>query len=368
MNEIIQRIQSWALIIGPNKYLQALTIAVMFIVIGKAAELILTSMIGKFAKRTKTDMDDRLVVLLHKPIFMTFVLVGLAMSTRRLSLPEPVEFITLGILRTIAIGVWYNLLHKVTTVIANSARSRKSSKIAQTGMLQLLQNVVKVVLFTLAVYFIFLAWEINVTAWVASAGIVGLAISFAAKDTLSNLFAGVSIVMDAPYKTGDFINLDSGERGMVTMIGLRSTRILTRDDIEITIPNGIIGNSKIVNEAGGPSQQHRITLKVGVAYGSDIDHTIATLQRVAAGIDGISSTPEARVRFREFGDWSLNLELQCWIGRPVDRGRISHELHCAVYKAFAENDIVIPVPTHDIRMSSNPTSLPDDDAAHREQN
>jgi len=367
MNEIIQRIQDWALIIGPNKYLQALAIAVVFIAVGKVAELLLTSMIGKFAKRTQTDLDDRLVVLLHKPIFMTFVLIGLAMSTRRLSLPDPVEFITLGLLRTMAIAVWYSLLHKVTTVLADSARNRKNNKIAQTGMLQLLQNIVKVILFAMAVYFVFLAWNVNVTAWVASAGIVGLAISFAAKDTLSNLFAGVSIVMDAPYKTGDFINLDTGERGMVTMIGLRSTRILTRDDIEITIPNGLIGNSKIVNEAGGPSQKHRIGLKVGVAYGSDIDQVIATLQQVAADVDGISSTPEARVRFREFGDWSLQFELHCWIDRPVDRGRVSHELHCAVYKAFAKNDIVIPVPTHDIRLTSSPTSLPDDGAAPREQ-
>ena len=367
MNEIFQDIQDWALIIGPNKYLQALTIAVLFVVVGKVADLIFTSMIGRFARRTETDVDDRLVDLLHKPIFMTFVLIGLAMSTRQLSLPEPVEFITLGLLRTIAIGIWYGLLHQVTSVLAHTARSRKNSKIVQTGMLQLLQNVAKVVLFALAVYFIFLAWDVNVTAWVASAGIVGLAISFAAKDTLSNLFAGVSIVMDAPYKTGDFINLDTGERGMVTMIGLRSTRILTRDDIEITIPNGVIGNSKIINEAGGPSQKHRIALKVGVAYGSDIDHVIAILKKVAADIDDISSTPEARVRFRAFGDWALQLELQCWIARPVDRGRVSHELHCAVYKAFAENDIAIPVPTHDIRLTSNSMALPDGGAAHREQ-
>lgn len=368
MNESFQLIQEWVSLIGPNKYLQALTIALVFIVIGKVAELIITSMVGKFVKRTKTDVDDRLVVLLHKPIFMTFVLIGLSLSTRRLSLPDPVEYITLGILRTIAVGVWYILLNNITTVLANSAHHRKNNKIVQTGMLQLLQNIAKVVLFALAVYFVFLAWDINVTAWVASAGIVGLAISFAAKDTLSNLFAGVSIVMDAPYKTGDFINLDSGERGMVTMIGLRSTRIQTRDDIEITIPNGVIGNSKIVNEAGGPSQKHRIRLKVGVAYGSDIDHVVATLQKVAANIDGISSSPEARVRFREFGDWSLNLELHCWIAQPVDRGRVSHELHIAVYKAFAENGIDIPVPTHDVRLSSSSTNLPGDDATHREPN
>ena len=366
MNETIERIQNWAEIIGPNIYLQALAIAVTFIVLGKIAELILTGMIGRFAKRSKSNLDDRLVELLHKPIFLSFVLVGLAMTTRRLSLPESVEYATLGILRTMAVIVWYSLFHRITSVVVQSARHRQDSKIVKTGMLQLLQNVVKVFLFSLAVYFVFIAWNINVTAWVASAGIVGLAISFAAKDSLSNLFAGVSIVMDAPYKTGDFITLDSGERGIVTMIGLRSTRILTRDDIEITIPNGIIGNSKIVNEAGGPSQKHRIRIKVGAQYGSDLDHVIATLQQVAADEDEVSKTPEARVRFRGFGEWSLDFELLCWIDRSIDRGRITHELYCAVYKAFAENDIVIPLPTHNVRLNSTPSTLPDDVATHHE--
>ena len=221
-------------------------------------------------------------------------------------------------------------------------------------MLALIQNVVKVVLFALAIYFIFLAWNINVTAWVASAGIVGLALSFAAKDTLSNLFAGVSIIMDAPYKNGDFIILESGERGIVTYIGLRSTRLLTRDDVEITVPNGIIGNSKIVNEAGGPSQKHRIRIAVGAAYGTDIDHIIATLEAVANDHAEVCKTPAPRVRFRQFGESSLDFELLCWIERPIDRGRLRHELGCAVYKAFAEHNIEIPFPQRDLHVRTMP--------------
>jgi MscS family membrane protein len=352
MSEFLQRIQQWTEMIGPNIYLQSLTIAVVFILIGKVAELVLTGMVGRIAKRSKSDLDDRMIALLRKPIFMSFVIIGLAMATRRLDLPESVEFSTLGLLRTIAVVVWYSMLHQLATLLVQITKQRRNSKLVQTGMLQLLQNVAKVVLFALAIYFLFLAWDINVTAWVASAGIVGLALSFAARDTLSNLFAGVSIVMDAPYKTGDFIILDTGERGVVTLIGLRSTRILTRDDIEITIPNGLIGNSKIINEAGGPSQKHRIRIAVGAAYGSDLDHVIATLQQVADDEDEISETPEARVRFRGFGESSLDFELLCWIDQPVDRGRITHELYCAVYKAFSENDISIPFPTRSIQMQT----------------
>ena len=221
-------------------------------------------------------------------------------------------------------------------------------------MMSLVTTVMKVVLVALAGDFLCLAGNINVTAWLTSAGIVGLALSFAAKDTLSNLFAGVSIIMDAPYKTGDFIILDSGERGVVTDIGLRSTRILTRDDIEITIPNGVIGNGKIINEAGGPSSQHRIRVAVGVAYGSDVDQVIEVLEEVAVENNDVLVTPAPRVRFRLFGESSLDFELLVWIARPIDRGRVKHELNCAVYKALNKYNIEIPFPQRVLHVRTMP--------------
>lgn len=347
---MIEQVQRLAELLGPNAYLQAVIIAVAFIVFGKVADWLLSRMIGRIAKRSNTDIDDKLVALVHRPIFQSFVLLGLGLATQRIGMAGTPEFITLGILKTIAIVVWYSLFRNIASLAVQVAERRSSSKLVQSGMLQMLQNVIKVVLFAIAIYFFFIAWKIEVTAWLASAGIVGLALSFAAKDTLSNLFAGVSIIADAPYKQGDFIILDSGERGIVTHIGLRSTRLLTRDDVEITIPNGIISNGKIINEAGGPSEKHRIRTAVGVAYGSDIDHVIATLEQVAVDHAEICETPAPRVRFRRFGESSLDFELLCWIGRPVDRGRLQHELNCAVYKAFAANAIEIPFPQRDLHV------------------
>ena len=354
MNDIIDQVQSWAEIIGPNIYLQAVAVAAAFIVIGKVADLVLCKMIAQLVSRSKTEFDDDLVALLHRPIFITFVLVGLAMATRRLNLPAPPTYITLGILRTIAIFVWYRFLGDLLDLVIAVIRRRRMAGMLQASMLPLIGTILRVLFIVLAVYFIFLAWDINVTAWVASAGIVGIALSFAAKDTLANLFAGVSIAADAPYKTGDFIILDSGERGMVTNIGLRSTRILTRDDVEITIPNGVIGNAKIINEAGGPSARHRIRTAVGVAYGSDIDKVIETLAGIAGEHNEVCNTPEPRVRFRSFGESSLEFELLCWIDRSIDRGRISHEINCAVYKEFQHSGIVIPFPQRDLHVRSMP--------------
>jgi len=356
LQDAIEQVQSWAQILGPNIYLQAAAVAAVFILLGKLADLLISRIIAKLVSRSSNQFDDDLVALLHRPVFITFVLVGLAMATRRLGLPASPEYVTLGILRTIAIVIWYSFLRGLVQLLLTVVRRGKERQQLHSSMLPLMDTVTKVILLALAIYFVFLAWNINVTAWIASAGIVGLALSFAAKDTLSNLFAGVSIVADAPYKTGDFIILESGERGMVTHIGLRSTRILTRDDVEITVPNGIIGNSKIINEAGGPSAKHRIRVAVGVAYGSDIDLVIATLSGVAAAHAEICTVPEPRVRFRKFGESSLDFELLCWISQPVDRGRMSHELNCAVYKAFAEEKISIPYPQRDLHVRTMPQS------------
>ena len=76
---------------------------------------------------------------------------------------------------------------------------------------------------------------------------------------------------DAPFKEGDYIILDTGERGYVKKMGLRSTRFMTRDDIEITIPNSVIAASKIVNESGGPGEIERVRITLTVAYDSDLD-------------------------------------------------------------------------------------------------
>ncbi len=136
----------------------------------------------------------------------------------------------------------------------------------------------------------------DVSGLLAAGGIAGLTIGFAARDTLANLFAGIFIFSDGPYKIGDFITLDSGERGMVTEIGIRSTRLLTRGDIEITIPNAVMGNAKINNESGGPQVKYRIRVRVGVAYGSDVDHIEAVQLQVATDNDKVVlSNPEMSV-------------------------------------------------------------------------
>ena len=197
-------------------------------------------------------------------------------------------------------------------------------------------------------YLALLIWGIDPTAWLASAGVIGIAVGFAARDTLANLFSGIFIVVDSPYKIGDYVVLDTGERGEVTHVGLRSTRLLTRDDVEVTIPNAIIANAKIINESGGPWEKYRIRIPVGVAYGSDVDRVSEVLEEEARSHPDILDYPAPRVRMRAFGASSLDFELLGWVDKPVLRGRVTDSLLKSIYKRFQAEEITIPFPQTDV--------------------
>lgn len=135
-------------------------------------------------------------------------------------------------------------------------------------------------------------------------------------------------------------------------IGLRSTRILTRDDVEITIPNSIIGNSTIINQSGGHHTKMRLRVKIGVAYGTDIDRVRAILLEIAEHEPLACSSPTPRERFRTFGASSLDFELLCWIDDPELRGKAMDRLNDAIYKRFREENIEIPFAQQDLYIRS----------------
>ena len=190
---------------------------------------------------------------------------------------------------------------------------------------------------------------IPVTGIFASASIAGVAVALAARETLANFFGGVSIFLDRPFKAGDYIVLDTGERGEVKAVGMRSTRMQTRDDVLITIPNSVITNVKIVNQSA-PRQSFRIRIKIGVAYGSDLDQVEKILLDVATGNQLVKETPSPRVRLRIFGESSIDYELLAWASRPHYRGRLTHELNKEIYNRFNAEGISIPFPQRDIHV------------------
>lgn len=313
--------------------------------------------LSQVSKHTKTTTDDKLISMLERPVFITVFFFFLVLALRPLVGGAIYNGIG-NIMASVVILVWLMALLPASKLLLDSlGRNGSRFKIIEERTIPLFNILSIVLLWGMGAYILLILWGINPAAWLASAGVLGIAIGFAAKDTLSNLFSGVFIVADSPYQIGDFVNLDSGERGQVTHVGLRSTRLLTRDDVEITIPNAVIANAKIINESGGHSVKSRIRIKVGVAYGSDAEQVVSVLEDVADKDNAIARSPEPRVRMRGFGDSSVDFELLCWINTPVERGKITHELYMAVYKRFADENIEIPFPQRDLYIRSMPKQI-----------
>jgi len=334
---------------------RALVILLAFYVLAKIAEWIFTRVFKRLVKFSRTEYDDRILDILHRPIASTMILIGAAWSVSILQLPDNARFVIYGIIKTLVVLIWGVAAFRIVRVFLEwLSENRGRLRVVQPHTLPLFDTIGKIVVIGGASYFLLLSWDVNVSAWLASAGILGLAVGFAAQDTLANLFAGLFIMVDAPYKVGDYIVLDSGERGRVMEIGVRSTRLLTRDDIEVTLPNAVMGKAKIMNESGGPTVKHRLRAKVGVSYNSDIDLVRQVLLQVAAAVDIVCREPEPRVRFREFGDSSLNFELLCWIENPEQRGLALDLLNTAIFKEFRRAGVEIPFPQRDLHIRDWP--------------
>ena len=223
----------------------------------------------RIASKSRNQFDDVVITNLKKPVFMTILNLGLILAVQVAQLPFGSSFLIHVFASAIIVSWMLNLLRLSSGLLDRLAVSPRAS-LVEPRTIPLFDLVFKLVVILVASYSLLLVWGINPLGWLASAGIVGIAIGFAAKDTLANLFSGLFILADSPYKIGDYINLDTGERGKITHIGMRSTRLLTRSDVEITVPNAVIANAKITNESGGPYQKMRIRLPVGVAYGSAV--------------------------------------------------------------------------------------------------
>ncbi|HIN91067.1 MAG TPA: mechanosensitive ion channel family protein, partial [Porticoccaceae bacterium] len=284
-------------VFGDNRYIQAMLAVILSFVAAWIFNRVIITGLKKLALKTHFEFDDHLFSLLHSPIYNSILLLGLASASLILSPPQLTLNIIFSVIQTIALVVWATFFLRANRMLLTRiSRIDDKIKIVHPQTLPLFLNLINIVIVVMAVYFLFSAWHIDMTAWLASAGIVGIAVGFAAKDTLANLFSGVFIMADAPYKIGDFIVLDTGERGEVTHIGIRSTRILTRGDVEVTIPNSVMGNTKIINESGGPHEKYRCRISVGVAYGTDIDKVREILLGIAHAEEIVCSNPEPRVR------------------------------------------------------------------------
>jgi len=330
-----------------NIYLRFLLIIVGSVVMGWLVKQILIHVIRPIAKKTKTKVDDLVVRRLSSIVFYVIVAVGVewglkTFETKTSALNSVVDSLLILIIS------WF-----ILRIVSDLSRhwliewAAKTDSSADDRLIPLIEKIVKAVVIILAVIFLFDAWNVDISPLLATAGIAGIAISFAVKDSLSNILGGLQLVLDRTFKVGDKIELESGEMGVVLDIGLRSTKLRTYDNEIIFIPNGSLANAKIKNFTV-PDLSIRVNVDFGVEYGSDPEVVRETVLTALKGIDGILLEPAPAVQFIKMSDFSLDFISRVWVKTYGEAYSMKLSVTEAIYNALNQAGIGIPFPTRTV--------------------
>ncbi len=211
----------------------------------------------------------------------------------------------------------------------------------ERAIAELFTSIVKYVIIVLAVIMAADQVGVKIMPLLGGLGIAGIAIGFAAKDTLSNMIAGIIILWDKPFRVGDMVEI-ADTYGKITKVTLRSTRMRTLNNEIVSLPNSLIVDSKIINHTLSGSL--RLGVPIGIAYKEDIDEARRVLLSTIEGDGRISTNPAPDVVVTDLGDSSVNLELRVWPKDIYQEVPLRFELQEKMKKALDAAGIEIPFP------------------------
>lgn len=327
----------------------AIAILAAGVILGWLARLLIDRGFTRLSQRTPTHFDDALLDAVRTPLFWLIVFIALQIALNQLSfLPEDWREKREDLTFVLYLLVGYMFAHRLASKLmqwyAREIAARTESNLDE----QVLPFARRVVLFLLAIitFIVLLShFDVDVSALVTTLGIGSLAIALAAQSTLADTINGFVIIADRPFSIGDRIEiLELDTWGDVVDVGLRSTRIRTRDNRMVVVPNSVIGKSLVVNHSI-PSTVYRVQTHLGVADGTDVDYARKVMVDAVRAQDWVMKEQLIEALFIEYGDSALIFRVRCWIEHYVETRRIMDKLNTCLYKALNEAGIETAFPT-----------------------
>lgn len=218
------------------------------------------------------------------------------------------------------------------------------------GMRYTLLRVVHYLIITIGVVYSFkLGFAIDLTSVAVLFGFLSVGIGFGLQYIASDIASGFILLFERPVRVGDRLKVGDIE-GRVEAISLRSTRMLTNDEVTVVIPNSDLTQDKIINWSY--CERVRIRIPIGVAYGSDVDKVTDALVEAARSVDKVLKDPPPKVHLKEFGESSIDFELLAWIELPHKSPQIRSDINYAIDRIFRRESIEIPFPQRDLHLRS----------------
>ncbi len=333
-----------------SSYFDSFIILLAFFVLSKLIVIVSEKIILRLTRRTKTQVDDLIVKRINGPISLILLLIGMRLALLPLGIRQSLLDIAENFITSFIIIIITYIAIIVFDIFIDNWGQRIASRTESTlddELIPIFHKFSRIFISLIGLLFALPVWGVQIGPLLASLGIAGIAIAFALQSTLGNIFGGISIILDKSIKVGDKIRVDTDTEGTVIDVGLRSTKIKTWDNEIITMPNGKLADSKILNFMQ-PEPSIRVVIEFGVEYGSDA----SKVRKVV--LDTISRLPEAlkepapKVLMMEMADFALKFKAFFWVKTfdiKFDTKALATE---KIYNALREAGIKIPFPTRTV--------------------
>ncbi len=305
---------------------------------------VLFGRLSKWAQKTAWKGDDILIEATRQPFLLWVLIAAIAVAIRVSALPETV----VALAHKVLLAFWLISLMLVASTLSGRLVTLYGDKLhAGLSVTSLAQNITRIVIFSIGVLILLNNLGISIAPLLTALGVSSLAVALALQDTLTNLFAGVHILMGKGIRVGDYIEIDNGIKGHVTDISWRATRIRTLPNNIVIIPNAKLSQT-IVTNYQLPDKEMAVLVQVGVHYDSDLKHvervTCEVGKEVMREIQGGVAGFDPFIRYHTFADSSINFTVILRGKEFVDQYLITHEFVKRLHERYKKENITIPFP------------------------
>jgi len=325
--------------------------AILFFVLIQIIYFVFKKVFKALASKTKTTLDDDIIAILEYPLLISVVIIFLLITIKPLDINEiwslRIIQISKSIILLMVIWFLYNLIG-----IIYSHVFMKIAKKTESPFDDQLYPVIRKVLRIITVFFCFIyllnIWNIDLTPILAGVGVGGLALAFAAQKMIADLFGGIVIFSDKPFKIGDRVKIDSN-LGIIKEVGLRSTKIENFDGNIVIYPNAKVVESLIENFSM-PNSSFVIKQNLGLVYNTPNTKNKLAKKIITDSLKSIEGVKKDSITvfFTEFKDWSLNLYLKFTITDISKKSAVLDTLNLKIKREFEKAKIEFAYPTQTI--------------------
>jgi small-conductance mechanosensitive channel len=315
----------------------------------------LPPLVTKATRYLRFSLGEKIAELLGPLLFKVVFLIAMIMLVSANELSESQSFAVIATMQSLIIIFVLLFVNALVYLILEHLSTPNDAGDPVTvlkAIVPIYEYTALIFIILIGVYLVFGVWNIEMTALLASAGVMGLAISMASKDTLSDVIAGILILSDAPFELGDVIEV-SDEIGTITQIGIRSTRIKTRANVELVIPNSKIGSSVVINKSFIVKNKLKIKLPIIVAFGTDPEIVRKILLDVAKEHERVLNE-KMQVALIDFNQEQVTFTLICFIDEGVLAPKIVPAMRESIYLKFIEENIPLPSSMQEITVCEFP--------------